>query len=80
MRYHRNSAQEDLFDSSRSRDLQRRVKELDSLIARAMRQKEFDSPPVWRTGNEGAAQNFMKSDEFCGAMAKARSIHGHQKT
>jgi len=59
MKRRRGAFQEDLFESSEVQEMQRRIRELDNLIARAMKTKQYDEAKALTAQQEDLLQKLM---------------------
>jgi len=59
MMKHRITIQEDLFESSRSLELRRQIQELDRLIAREMKKKQFEKAKELTQKQESLIQELV---------------------
>ena len=59
MKRHLKAFQEDLFESSEVQEMQRKVRELDNLIAKAMKTKHYDDAKALTAQQEELLQKLM---------------------
>jgi hypothetical protein len=67
MRRRRKEFQEDLFESSETQEMHRRVRELDTLIAKAVKAKNFDDAKALTDQQEQLLQKLMKMGDSAGS-------------
>jgi ABC-type oligopeptide transport system substrate-binding subunit len=59
MRQRRTSFQEDLFESSEQQEMQRQIREFDTLIARALKAKHYEEAKAFTARQEKLIQKLM---------------------